>query len=472
MNNRIKLVACSIAAVATGVLFAQQAPVSDTVMNPLANNPTAAIDGQRIFDGTCQTCHGAAGVGDAGRGGPALNTTGLKNGDGDADLFRTIRQGVSGTQMPPYKGLRDEQVWQLVSYIRTLQNRGVSPEASRGAMVPEGDVAAGEALFYGKAACAACHEINARGGVTGPDLSNAGRLTSAAIRQKIVSPNDPLPPAPAARGGGGGRGAPPPVTLVAKMPDGREIRGVRRNEDTYSAQIVDASGQLHLLNKLQATVSVENRSLMPGDYATRLSADEITNIVGFLRMQQGRDQNKIVAQPVAGGVSYQRLLNAKAEPQNWMMYWGDYSGQHYSALTQITPANARQLKTAWSFPILGGNSTLEATPIVVDGVMYTTGSGNPATVTAIDARSGRQIWRWTRQQKIVNPYEINPFARGVDDSRQSDFPRHARRRAGRGRRPNRSNAVGAAGRRHDGRLEHHEPAARVEGHGDYRDDRR
>jgi PQQ-dependent dehydrogenase (methanol/ethanol family) len=46
-------------------------------------------------------------------------------------------------------------------------------------------------------------------------------------------------------------------------------------------------------------------------------------------------------------------------------------------------------------------------------VMYTTGSGNPATVTAIDARSGRQIWRWTRQQKIVNPYEINPFARGV-----------------------------------------------------------
>ena len=95
------------------------------------------------------------------------------------------------------------------------------------------------------------------------------------------------------------------------------------------------------------------------------------------------------------------------------MYWGDYSGQHYSALTQITPNNARQLKTAWTFPILGGNSVLEATPIVVDGVMYTTGSGNPATVTAIDARTGRQIWRWTRQQKIVNPYEINPFARGV-----------------------------------------------------------
>ena len=286
---------------ATGVLLAQQAPVSDTVMNPLANNPTSAIDGQRLFDGTCQTCHGAAGVGDPGRGGPALNTTGLKHGDGDADLFRTIRQGVPGTQMPPYKGLRDEQVWQLVSYIRTLQNRGAAPAAARGATAPEGDVAAGEGLFYGKAACATCHEINGRGGVTGPDLSNAGRLASAAIRQKIVAPNDPLPPAPGARGGGG-RGAPPPVTIVARMPDGREIRGARRNEDLFSAQIVDASGRLHLLDKLQANVSVENRSLMPGDYAKRLTADEITNIVGFLRMQQGRDLSKTAMQPAAGGV--------------------------------------------------------------------------------------------------------------------------------------------------------------------------
>src|SRR5262245_53514121 len=151
MNNRIKLVACSMAAVATGVLLAQQPPVSDTVVNPLANNPTAAVEGQRTFDGTCQTCHGASGVGDPGRGGPALNTTGLKQGDGDADLFRTIRQGVSGTQMPPYKGLRDEQIWQLVSYIRSLQSRGAAPAAARGAMVPEGDVAAGEALFFGKA---------------------------------------------------------------------------------------------------------------------------------------------------------------------------------------------------------------------------------------------------------------------------------------------------------------------------------
>ena len=44
---------------------------------------------------------------------------------------------------------------------------------------------------------------------------------------------------------------------------------------------------------------------------------------------------------------------------------------------------------------------------------YATGSGNPLTVTALDARSGRQLWRWTREQPVRNPYEINRSNRGV-----------------------------------------------------------
>ncbi len=161
---------CVLAAMAmtAGVLVAQQLPLSDTVMNPLANSATAVAEGQRVYDGTCQTCHGAAGVGDRDRGGPALNATGLKHGDADADLFRTIRQGVPGTQMPPYKGLRDEQIWQLVTYIRSLQTGAPSASAAAGARMPEGDVAAGEALFFGRAACSTCHEVNARGGTHRP----------------------------------------------------------------------------------------------------------------------------------------------------------------------------------------------------------------------------------------------------------------------------------------------------------------
>ena len=106
-------------------------------------------------------------------------------------------------------------------------------------------------------------------------------------------------------------------------------------------------------------------------------------------------------------------MNAAAEPQNWLTYWGDYRGTHYSPLSQINLSNVRQLRPAWTFPILVGDSLLEGTPLVVDGVMYTTGGGNPASVIALDARTGRQIWSWTRPQKVVNPYQINPFNRGV-----------------------------------------------------------
>jgi PQQ-dependent dehydrogenase (methanol/ethanol family) len=95
------------------------------------------------------------------------------------------------------------------------------------------------------------------------------------------------------------------------------------------------------------------------------------------------------------------------------MYWGDYQGTHSSPLNGINTSNVHRLQTAWTFPVLGGNSVLEGTPLVVDGVMYATGSGNPATVTALDARTGRQVWRWTRQQKVINAYEINPFNRGA-----------------------------------------------------------
>jgi PQQ-dependent dehydrogenase (methanol/ethanol family) len=389
-------------------LVAQQAQVADTVVNPLANDPAAAGEGQRTFAATCQACHGASAQGDRERGAPALTARGFKHGDGDGDIFRTIRSGVPGTQMPPYAALSDQQTWQLVAYIRSLQQiAGATgkPAASPGAT---GSTAAGEALFFGtKANCASCHEINGRGGVVGPDLSNAGRLEAAAIRQKITAPSTPLP------GGRGGRGG-APVTVVAKTRDGKEIRGVRRNEDTFSLQMVDASGQLHLLDKLTlASVTVENRSLMPGDFAQRLTTSEIDSLVAYLGAQPARDQTVIAGQPVvAGGLTYDRLVKSHAEPGNWPMYWGDYQGTHYSALTQITSANAKQLRAAWTFPLFGG-TVMEGAPLVVDGVMYATGSGNPTTVVAIDARSGRQIWRFTRPQKVTNPYQINPFSRGV-----------------------------------------------------------
>src|SRR5438477_166972 len=113
-------------------------------------------------------------------------------------------------------------------------------------------IAAGEALFFGKAGCAGCHEVNGRGGVTGPDLSAAGMRPPEDLRAKILNPGESG--APGGRGGG-------PLVVVAKTEDGRQIQGVRRNEDTFTLQMVDASGQFHLLDKTKlAEVRHENRS--------------------------------------------------------------------------------------------------------------------------------------------------------------------------------------------------------------------
>jgi len=330
INNMPMRLGLLLAPVLAATLFARQPA---TVRNPLADDAGAAFPdgfgeprhssqdpeserrraiaaGARIFVQACQTCHGPAGQGERA---PALNTGTFRHGDQDPDLFRTIRQGVLSTQMPPFREFTDEQIWQLVAYIRSLTPR--------------------------------------------TPMTPAGGVSRAAGDSK-------------------------PQAVVATLGDGQEIRGIRLNEDTFSVQIMDASGRFHFLDKLTlANLRADTTSIPTGN----------------------------AADPSASGVTLARLVNAHAEPHNWLMYWGDYQGTHYSALTQIDTTNVHRLRPAWAFP-MPGDSVLEATPLVVDGVMYTT---QPGVAVALDARTGRQIWKYSRAQKARNPQEINPFNRGA-----------------------------------------------------------
>jgi len=94
------------------------------------------------------------------------------------------------------------------------------------------------------------------------------------------------------------------------------------------------------------------------------------------------------------GITSKDLLDGLTNPGRWLTYSGDYTGQRFSPLTQITPANAGQLSPHWTFQT-GVVNKFEATPLVVDGTLYTTGPLNHAW--AIDARTGRQIWHYQRQ---------------------------------------------------------------------------
>ena len=101
----------------------------------------------------------------------------------------------------------------------------------------------------------------------------------------------------------------------------------------------------------------------------------------------------LAAQTAAPLVTSQDLLDGLKDPGKWLTYGGDYSSHRHSPLTQITPENVNQLTAQWTFQT-GTTGSFQTTPLVIDGVLYVTGYNNNAW--AIDARSGRQIWRYRR----------------------------------------------------------------------------
>ncbi|MBV4536321.1 PQQ-dependent dehydrogenase, methanol/ethanol family [Pseudomonas urmiensis] len=96
----------------------------------------------------------------------------------------------------------------------------------------------------------------------------------------------------------------------------------------------------------------------------------------------------------AAQVDGQRIIDADKEPGNWMSHGRTYDEQRYSPLKNITDANVNQLGLAWSYK-LDLDRGVEATPIVVDGVMYTTGPFS--VVYALDARNGKLLWKYDPQ---------------------------------------------------------------------------
>jgi alcohol dehydrogenase (cytochrome c) len=114
------------------------------------------------------------------------------------------------------------------------------------------------------------------------------------------------------------------------------------------------------------------------------------------------------APPVAKDVTYERILNARSEPQNWLTYYGAYDGQRYSPLDQINTENVKRLAPAWVFQcgsvgLHSGKSTysFEAAPVVVDGIMFV--SGWDGWVWALDARTGALLW----QYRHAIPYDVS-----------------------------------------------------------------
>jgi cytochrome c oxidase cbb3-type subunit III len=235
-----------------------------------------AATGEALFQTHCAPCHGAKG--DGGRG-ANLAVRRLPRAPDDAALAAIITTGISGTQMPATR-MTVEELAQLVTHVRSLGR-------AQAARVP-GDRANGERLFWSTGNCGQCHTVGPRGGRLGPDLTEIGAKRGPAyLRTSLLEPEAEVPENFAS------------YRKVIYMPDnylrihavtqdGRQIDGVRVDEDTFTIQIRDAQDRLYSFRKeeLKELRKDWGKSPMPG-YRGVFSESEVQDVVAYLASLQG-----------------------------------------------------------------------------------------------------------------------------------------------------------------------------------------
>jgi len=320
--------------------------------------------GRKVFEARCAGCHGADGAG--GERAPAISQADREKYESRQAIRTLVRHGIPDAGMPAFN-IPEPQMTQLVAFVR-------SRLAPAGEFSVAGDAAAGEAFFFGKGGCAGCHMMRGRGGLDGPDLTNAGqRFTLAEIERALRRPEK--------------RPGYEVATVLLKT--GAELRGFIRNESNIDLQLQGFDHRLHLLRRGE----IDSVRREPGSYMSALQAadNDRRNLIAYLAgRRESPGPGRGDADPLPGAVTWDRILHPAAG--DWPSYNGALGGNRFSALDEITPANVAGLAPSWIFP-LPGASHLEVTPVVVDGVMYVT---NVNEVFALDARSGRPIWHYSR----------------------------------------------------------------------------
>lgn len=219
------------------------------------SHPKPDLRGKSIFEARCAICHGLDGRG--GEHAPDIVRQAAVNSLSDQALLDLIHNGIPEAGMPAFPEVGKEDGEALVNYLRFLQGK-------LGGSSMAGDPDRGRDLFFGKAACSTCHS---RGQSISGELTDFARDHDVGqIREAIVKPPSERTDA---------------ATAVAR--DGRKFSGMIRNEDNTSLQLQDEDGRFYLLMK-SGLVSLQRETgkLMPADYGQRLSAIELSDLVGYI----------------------------------------------------------------------------------------------------------------------------------------------------------------------------------------------
>jgi len=232
--------------------------------NPLGHGPELVAQGRAAFNRTCTACHGVDGG--EGERAPALVGDRRFFRLSEGALYDTIENGIPGTAMPAMgKMLDSDDVWRIVVFIRAMRGSASDTDVA-------GNVEHGKEVFAGKGGCIKCHTMGGQGGTIGPDLSNVGaEMTLKHLRDSLTTDT------PIIQGY-------KPVTVV--LTNGQTIKGIAKNEDAFSLQLLDYENHLHLIDKADVKREDEGtKSLMRRDYDKVLSPDEFQDLLAMLARQ-------------------------------------------------------------------------------------------------------------------------------------------------------------------------------------------
>ena len=251
--------------------LAAQTPTPSPSSSP---SPQDLAAWKRLFEAQCGRCHGLDGSGGLG---PSLKRPRLRRAPDDKTLVTLILDGIPGTAMGGAGALVEPEAIKLAAYVRSL---GRSPEEALA-----GDPTRGRTA-YERNGCAQCHIVKGEGGSRGPELSEIGAQRGARyLREALTDPAAALPerllPYEPGRAFAW-------LSVRAVTREGRELEGVRVNEDTFTIQIRDAEGVLHSLRKAELG-RLDKRigtSVMPS-FKDALAPAELEDLVAYLASLRG-----------------------------------------------------------------------------------------------------------------------------------------------------------------------------------------
>lgn len=218
------------------------------------------LHGKHLFASSCAGCHGLDGTGSERAPNIASNPEVQKLST--SEILRIVSGGIPGKGMPPFLRLGKPAMNEIVTYVRELQGK------SKSVKLP-GDPDRGQTIFFGSAQCSTCHMAEGRGGFIAPDLSTYAQThTVAEMKSAITNPSE--------------RDSNKSMVTAITV-NGERYEGIIRNEDNFSLQLQSTDGAFHFLSRSELkTIERSPGSIMPSDYASRLSETQLNDIVSYL----------------------------------------------------------------------------------------------------------------------------------------------------------------------------------------------